>query len=133
MKTELSTRFSEITDAQHAFMLLRKVHQKPGETVQVYAERLLALAADAFDNQQGQPVQRQLVDIFVDGLKEDQLKLKVFRENPNTLDAAITTATNEQNCGDVLICVHTISIFLMTKRWKSITIGRRNGVINVTK
>ena len=125
MKTELSTRFSEITDAQHAFMLLRKVHQKPGETVQVYAERLLALAADAFDNQQGQPVQRQLVDIFVDG--------KVFRENPNTLDAAITTATNEQNCGDVLICVHTISIFLMTKRWKSITIGRRNGVINVTK
>lgn len=40
MKAELVTKFSEITDAQHAFMLLRKVHQKSGETVQVYAERL---------------------------------------------------------------------------------------------
>ena len=97
MKTELVTKFSEITDAQHAFMLLRKVHQKSGETVQVYAERLLALSEDAFDNQQGPAVQRQLIDIFVDGLLEDQLKLKVFRENPNTLEAAVTAATNEQN------------------------------------
>lgn len=96
MKTELSTRFSEITDAQHAFMLLSKVHQKPGETLQVYAERLLALAADAFDNQQGQPVQRQLIDIC-NWSKEDKLKLKVFRENPVSLKTAITNATNEQN------------------------------------
>ena len=94
MKAELVTKFSEITDAQHAFMLLRKVHQKSGETVQVYAERLLALSEDAFDNQQGPAVQRQLIDIFVDGLLEDQLKLKVFRENPNTLEAAVTAATN---------------------------------------
>lgn len=61
MKTELSTRFSEITDAQHAFMLLRKVHQKPGETVQVYAERLLALAVDAFDNLPG-PANTETID-----------------------------------------------------------------------
>ena len=97
MKTELTNRFSEVTDAQHAFLLMRKVHQKHDETVQVYAERLLALAEDAFDNQQGQPVQRQLIDTFVDGLAEDSLKLKVLRGNPNTLDAAITLATNEQN------------------------------------
>ena len=44
MKTELANRFSEVTDAQHAFLLLRKVRQKFGETVQVYAKRLLALA-----------------------------------------------------------------------------------------
>ena len=99
MKTELANRFSEVTDAQHAFLLLRKVRQKFGETVQVYAERLLALAEDAFDDghQQGQPVQRQLIDTFVDGLAEDSLKLKVLRENPNTLEAAVTAATNEQN------------------------------------
>lgn len=97
MKAELSSRFSEITDAQHAFLLLRKVHQKAGETVQVYAERLMALAEDAFDNQAGQPVQRQLIDTFVDGLAEDQLKLKVLRDNPANLEAAVTVATNEQN------------------------------------
>ncbi|MET0107141.1 MAG: hypothetical protein ABW072_18665 [Sedimenticola sp.] len=97
MKIALASRFSEVTDAQHAFLLLRKVRQKFGETVQVYAERLLALAEDAFDNQQGQPVQQQLIDTFVDGLAEDSLKLKVLRENPNTLEAAVTAATNEQN------------------------------------
>ena len=32
---------------------------------------------------------------FVDGLQEDQLKLKVLRANPKTLDVALTTATNE--------------------------------------
>ena len=40
LKAELNVRFSEVTDAQHVIMLLRKVQQKPGETVQVYAERL---------------------------------------------------------------------------------------------
>ena len=97
LKGELSTRFSEVTDAQHAVMLLRKVRQKPGETVQVYAERLLTLSEDAFPGQQGPAIQRQQIDIFVDGLTEDHMKLKVLRENPATLDAAITCATNEQN------------------------------------
>ena len=78
-------------------MLLRKVQQKPGETVQVYAERLLTLAEDAYPAQQGAAVQRQQIDIFVDGLQEDKLKLKVLRANPQTLDAAVTTATNEQS------------------------------------
>ena len=97
LKAGLNVRFSEVTDAQHAIMLLRKVQQKPGETVQVYAERLLTLAEDAYPAQQGAAVQRQQIDIFVDGLQEDQLKLKVLRANPQTLDAAVTTATNEQN------------------------------------
>ncbi|MCG7883674.1 MAG: zinc finger domain-containing protein, partial [Candidatus Thiodiazotropha endolucinida] len=68
-----------------------------GETVQVYAERLITLAGDAFGNQQGPATQRQLIDIFVDGLLEDSLKLKVLRGNPADLEAAITTATDEQN------------------------------------
>ena len=44
----LNIRFSEVTDAQHAIMLLRNVHKKPGELVQVYSERLLILADDAY-------------------------------------------------------------------------------------
>lgn len=78
-------------------MLLRKVSQKPGETVQVYAERLITLSEEAFPGQQGLAIQRQQIDIFVDGLLEDQLKMKILRENPATLDGAITIATNEQN------------------------------------
>lgn len=96
-KGELANRFSEVVDEQHAFMLLRKVHQKQGESVQVYAERLITLSEEAFPNQQGPAIQRQLIDIFVDGLIEDHLKMKILRDNPNNLDAAITAATNEQN------------------------------------
>ena len=33
LKAELNVRFSEVTDAQHSVMLLRKVQQKPGKTV----------------------------------------------------------------------------------------------------
>ena len=31
-------RFSEVSDAQHSLMLLRNVHKKPEELVQVYSE-----------------------------------------------------------------------------------------------
>ena len=74
-KGELANRFL-VVDEQHAIMLLRKVHQKHIETVQVYAERLITLA-DAFPNTQGPAIQRQFIDIFLDGLSEDYLKMKI--------------------------------------------------------
>jgi len=47
-KKKLTTKFSEISDPQHALLLLRKVKQKPDENVQLYAERLLTLAEDVY-------------------------------------------------------------------------------------
>ena len=66
MKQQLAIRFSDVTDAQMALSLLRQVRQKQGETIQNYAERILSLAEDAYDNQGDNPVERQLIDIFVD-------------------------------------------------------------------
>lgn len=99
LKAELTTRFAEITDPQHAFMLLRKVKQNPTENVQLYAEKLLALAEEAFVGQPGgiQPIEAQLVGFFIDGLAHDYLKMKVMRDNPATLGAAVNSAMNEQN------------------------------------
>ncbi|MCG8049022.1 MAG: hypothetical protein JAY66_25635 [Candidatus Thiodiazotropha taylori] len=97
IKAELTSRFAEVTDPQHALMLLRKVKQKPGENIQVYAERLMALSEDAFFGQLGDAVQTQLVGFFIDGLAFDYMKMKVMRENPATLQAAITVATAEHN------------------------------------
>ena len=57
----------------------------------------ITLAEEAFPNQQGPAIQRQLIDIFLDGLSEDYLKMKILRDNPNNLDAAIIAATNDQN------------------------------------
>ena len=133
LKTELSNRFSEVTDAQHAFLLLRKVHKKQGETVQVYAERLITLAEDAFGNQQGPATQRQLIDIFVDGLSEDSLKLKILREYPATLEAAITTATNEENLRRRFNLQRDIVRSLTKSEWRLIIIDLHRGVLSVTE
>lgn len=97
MKTQLSVRFSDVTDAQMALSLLRQTRQKTGETIHNYAERILSLAEEAYHNQGGDAVERQLIDIFVDGLNNDQLKMKILRDQPNTLQGAVGVATNEQN------------------------------------
>ena len=77
LKTELTSRFAEISDPQHAFVLLRKIKQKSEENVQLYAERLLSLAEKAFTGKNGRvaAIERQLVGFFVDGLVHDYLKL----------------------------------------------------------
>ena len=95
---ELAKRFSDVTDSQYALSLLRSVRQKVGENIQIYAERILSLAEEAFAGQGGNAVERQLIDTFVDGLvNNDQLKMKILRDNPDTLQGAISIATKEQN------------------------------------
>ena len=61
-----------------------------------YSERILSLAEEAY-NQGGNAVKRQLIDIFVDGLQNDQLKMKILRDLPDTLQGAVVIATTEQN------------------------------------
>ena len=97
MKTQLSVRFSDVTDAQMALSLLRQTRQSKVETIHNYAERILSLAKDTYHNQGGDAVERQLIDIFVAGLNNDQLKMKILRDQPNTLQGAVGVATNEQN------------------------------------
>ena len=46
----------------------------------------------------GNTVERQLIHTFADGLvNNEQLKLKILRDNPDTLQGAISFATKEQN------------------------------------
>ena len=97
MKEQLAVRFSDVTDNQMALSLLRQVRQKAGENIQNDAERILSLAEEAYDNQGGDAIERQLIDIFVDGLLKDQLKLKILRDQPDTLQGAVAICTNEQN------------------------------------
>lgn len=57
----------------------------------------MSLAEEAYQNQGGDAVERQLIDIFVDGLTQDNLKMKILRDQPDTLQGAIAIATNEHN------------------------------------
>jgi hypothetical protein len=95
LKRQLTQRFGEVTDRHHAFALLQKCRQRKEESVPLYSERLLELANDAYPDGLGGPVQRQLVDFFIDGLADDGLKLKVLREEPLCIEEAINTAHRE--------------------------------------
>lgn len=99
LKADLTMRFGDVTDPQHALRMLRDVRQKKGENVQCYAERMLFLAEQGFTGQPGgfAAVERQLIGYFTDGLYYDYLQFKIMRENPSTLVAAIAIAVNEQN------------------------------------
>lgn len=98
LKKHLSSRFADITDAHQAFAVLRKTKQKPNESVQLYAERLLNIAEDAYPVAGDRPVvEQQLINIFLDGLYFDYLKMKILREDPKTFDEAIQVALREQN------------------------------------
>lgn len=83
---ELKLNFAEITDPQHALMLLRnKVKHGQGESIHIFAQRLYMLAEEAFlgylkqVHQQGQQginvvIDQQLIGFFIDGLLSDALK-----------------------------------------------------------
>ena len=55
------------------------------------------MAEEVYNNQEGDAVERQLIDILVDGLANDQLNMKILRDKPDTLQGAVTTCINEQN------------------------------------
>ena len=51
LKQELSARFALVSDSMHALTLLGRIRQGRNENVQIFAERLLNLAQQAFQDQ----------------------------------------------------------------------------------
>ena len=100
LKAELASRFAEITDNQHDFMLLRKLKQTREESVQKFAERMLTLAEEVYRDEPGgvEAIERQLVVVFlIDGLLHDYQKMKVMRDNPVSFQNAVNSAMAEHN------------------------------------
>lgn len=98
LKTQLSVRFGETRDNQHAFSILKNMKQKKDENVQLFAERVLCVAEKAFPTTESLTAfESHLVGIFVDGLINDFIRMKVLRDRPNTLQSAAEIATDEQN------------------------------------
>lgn len=96
---ELKARFGEIVDSQHGLQVLRTTRQKATETVQVYAERLLCVAEQAWPDQPLNQtlIQQQLIDVFIDGLQDNMIARKVLRQAPPVLEQAVQLAVAEQN------------------------------------
>jgi len=97
--TQLQTRFGDIVDSQHALQVLRTTKQKQGETIQVFAERLIDMAEQAWPGRQLNDVliERQMIDCLIDGLTDNAVARKVMRDAPPTFNGAVQIAINEQN------------------------------------
>ena len=87
-----------------------------------YAERILSPAEDAYDNQGGDATERQLNDIFVDGLLNDQLKMKIRGDQPDTLQGSVAVATNEQTLRARVQMSHYSQASITINQWKLTTL-----------
>ena len=97
IRDELATRFSDVVDAGHAQQQLRKLKRGLNESVTVFAEKILEKAVDAFPQHQlNEPlIVQQLIDVYIDGLRDKLTSRKIMRENPQTFAGAIEIAVNE--------------------------------------
>lgn len=98
IKRIMTDQYSDLADAQLALRQLRKMKQKNDENVQNFAERLIVLADDAYPGEDIDEdyIQQQLVETFTDGVKEGSIARKLLRQRPETLNAAVEIATQEQ-------------------------------------
>ena len=103
LSTELMSRFGAIVDSNHALDLLRNLKQGKLETISLFAERIFRLSLDAYSREEmADPAsyamaQRQLVNCFVDGINDRSIKLKLMRQMPPDLNAALSIARTELN------------------------------------
>ena len=77
IKEQLIARFGETTDPGQAFFVLRNRRQKSDETIQVFSDELFALSRKAYPKLRGHEafIEKELVEIFIDGLRSPELQL----------------------------------------------------------
>ena len=98
IKKVMTDQYSDLADSQLALRQLRKTKQRLDENVQNYAERLIVLCDDAYpgDDIDTEHIQNQLVETFIDGVKDSAIARKLIRQRPTSLDEALQIATQEQ-------------------------------------
>ena len=92
-------RYSDPAEKQLASIKLKHATQGSDETVQNYADRVIELSEEAYEAQElRSPIlQTQLRDIFIDGLKDDNMVRKLMRQRPDGLADAVDFAIMQQS------------------------------------
>ena len=97
LREAMDERYNDAADETLAKQRLRKLEQNRKEDVQGYYERLMKLAQRVYKDRLDDPlIQSTLVDIFMDGVLDDQLAKKLIKIKPQTLEEALAGATTEQ-------------------------------------
>ena len=101
LRKEVLSNFANISDAAHALDELHNVKQEKDESLSVFLERLRTLSLDAFQEinleEEGanKLSQRQLVNVFIDGLQSDRIKRKILACECQDLNTAARIAKKE--------------------------------------
>ena len=99
LKKMLEREYGDIIDKQQAFMKLTGVRQGREEGISSYVERMLRLANQAYGpNWRNDPrdfIEDQLVSIFMEGLRSNDLKMRIYRKQVREIDEAIEIAKTE--------------------------------------
>ena len=100
LKSGLEQEYGRIVDNQQAFVLLTNVKQGKEEAVSSFMERFLALTSRAYGEDwrttQTELVQEQLVTLFMEGLRSQDIKLRIYRKQVKKVDEAINIAKAEE-------------------------------------
>ena len=94
----LVQQYSDTGDRHLARQKLRRMTQRANETIQNFAQRIVSMAEDAFTREElnNRFVQFTLIETFTDGVTDDRIARKLIRDRPNTFDAAVRSACDEQ-------------------------------------
>ena len=97
-KAQLASRFAYITDESIAFLMLRRAKQEKEESVVLFSERLINLADGCFlgQNVDSGYVEKEVLNIFINGLRSETLMYRLMKANPKSLNDAISLALNEE-------------------------------------
>ena len=98
IKQRLAAQYSDQGDAHIALQKLRRLTQQKSESVQNFGERVLAMAEDAYPNEDllNPFIQTILIETLTDGVIEDSTARRIIRDRPNTFARALRLATDEQ-------------------------------------
>ena len=103
LKDKLIKHFADVSTPDQARIMLRRLKQKPNENVSAFGGRVYNVAKDAFteyDPNQRETrklIENEMIISFVDGLSNDSIKLRIMRSQPDTFEAALDLALNEQS------------------------------------
>lgn len=94
LKKELENRFGERVDKMTKFDRLKKYGQRHDQGIQVFAEIILGKASEIFSAEELKfwTIEKELISIFVKGLKNKGIGRRVLSRNPQTLTQAALLA-----------------------------------------
>ena len=92
LKDALSRRESRVP----AGYAMRYRKQKEGESIEKYAAELEKLALEAYPDVQNIRANRNLIECFISGIRDDELAIKLLEENFNNLTETINRAVHYQ-------------------------------------